>query len=80
MDTHRLLLLGLVLVDPNNDLLARVDACLPCGGALLDAQLGHARLHRLGHATHRLHLVNQLTRRLCTRTRILNQIRVYRQT
>ena len=50
---------GLVLVDADDDLLAPVDAGLAPGGRLLDAQLGHARGDRLGHAAERLDLLDQ---------------------
>ena len=49
----------LVLVDADDDLLAPVDAGLAAGGGLLDAQLGHARGHRLGHAAQLLDLLDQ---------------------
>src|SRR5262249_25360584 len=49
-------LLGLVLVDADDDLLAAIDARLTLGRRLLDAQLRHAGLDGLGHAAERLDL------------------------
>ena len=42
----------LVLVDANDDLLARIDLCLRFGRALLDFHLGPAGFDSLGHAAH----------------------------
>ena len=56
------LFLQLELVDPDHDLLAAVNARLLAGGRLLDAELGHAGLDRLGHAAQRLDLVDELAR------------------
>ena len=50
------------LLTPTIDLLAAVDARLAARRGLLDAQLRHARLDRLGHAAERLDLLDQLPR------------------
>ena len=42
----------LVLVDADDDILARIDACLLLGSTGFDLHLGPARFHGLGHATH----------------------------
>src|SRR5690606_30467724 len=54
----------LVFVDPDDDLLLAVDAGLTLGGGLLDAQLGHPRFHRLGHAAQGFDLIDDLARLL----------------
>ena len=51
--------LGHVLVDPDDDLLAPVDPGLAAGRALLDAQLGHAGGDGLGHAAQLLDLLDE---------------------
>ena len=50
--------LDLVLVDADHRLLARVDAGLRAGGCFLDARLRDAGLDGLGHAAHRLDLLD----------------------
>ena len=52
-----------VFVDPDDRLLAAVDARLAPRRGLLDAQLRHPGLDRLGHPAHRLDLVDQRHRR-----------------
>mmetsp|Transcript_13282 Transcript_13282/g.43127 ORF Transcript_13282/g.43127 Transcript_13282/m.43127 type:complete len:455 (+) Transcript_13282:79-1443(+) len=53
-----------VLVDPDDDVVARVDARLLAGGANLDPLLWHAGGDRLGHAAERLHLLDDGARLL----------------
>ena len=55
---------GPVLVDADDDLLATVDAGLAPGGGLLDAELRHAGLDRLGHPAERLDLLDDRPRLL----------------
>jgi hypothetical protein len=50
--------LDLIAVHPDDDVLAPIDACLAAGRALLDAELRHTSLDRLGHPTELLHLVD----------------------
>ena len=54
----------LVFVDADDRLLAAVDRRLAARRGFLDAQFRHAGLDRLGHAAHRLDLVDQRRRRL----------------
>ena len=53
------LVLGAVLVDADDGVLAAVDPRLAPRRRLLDAQFRHAALDRLGHAAQRLDLVDQ---------------------
>ena len=55
-------IVGAVLVDADDDLLAAVDAGLAAGGRLLDAQLRHAGVDGLGHAAERLDLLDDRPR------------------
>ena len=52
-------MLGHVLVDADDDLVAPVDPGLASGRALLDAQLGHAGGDGLGHASQLLDLLDE---------------------
>ena len=58
---------GLKAIDPDDDLLAPIDARLAPGGGLLDAHLGHAGLDRLGHAAECLDLLDQELRFVATK-------------
>ena len=60
----RRLVLQAELVDADNDLGARVDHGLAASGRLLDAELGHAALDGLGHATELLDLADDGQRRV----------------
>ncbi len=60
---------GPILVDADDDLFTLVDAGLATCGCLLDAQLRHPRLDRLGHAAELLDLVDELRRLVRERVR-----------
>ena len=57
-DVELRVFLGLVFVDPDDDVQPLVDAGLAAGGRLLDAQLRHPRLDGLGHAAEFLDLLD----------------------
>ena len=59
-DVDGILVVETVLVDADDGLASRVDACLGTGGCLLDTHLGQTGLDGLGHAAQFLDFLDVL--------------------